>query len=138
MAPAVEPHVTEADRSLYAAQKRQRAADVVGVDMRHHEQLEAAIVRRQRFDAAREVRRRLLGAAVDQPAPTLSRFSVLDPDGIAVTGGQHLHIEERPAARPAAAARRGFSRRRRGLERIGAPVRLRRGRRTDGRGVRRR
>ena len=112
--PAVEPHVAEAEPALQRLEERQRAADVVGIDVRHHEQLEHPLGCGYRFDALQQVLRRRLGSAIDQPPVRRAPVAVLDPQRVAMGGRKHLDVEERAGPGRRLAGRLGAGTRCRG------------------------
>jgi len=65
--------------------------DVVGVDVGADQQLERAVALRKRCDLRPQALRiRETGAAVDEHAMAVAARAVLDPQAVAMTGGEHL------------------------------------------------
>ena len=67
-----------------------RGADMVTIDVRHDKQFEATSTLRQRLDTPRERAVRAGGSRVDQHPIRALRLTVLDPQAVALGGGQHL------------------------------------------------
>jgi hypothetical protein len=120
------PNVSPARTAL---RRTAGAADVVGVDVGHHEQLEEPVFLRERLHLLQQEVGGRLRAAVDEHTVGGTRVAVLDPQRVAVPRRHHLDGEE--LARP----RRGLARRA-ALERPGSGDRAGAGR-TGGAGRRR-
>ena len=86
---AVEPHV--ADLQIVACKQRQHPADVIRVDMRHHNDVEHPITRREGMNPRRECIRGLRRTAIDDHAPRTTGARALNPDGVSVRAPQHFH-----------------------------------------------
>jgi hypothetical protein len=93
LVPAVEPDALDLDRGLDFLQKRDHAQDVVEVDVRHYEQVDARAVAELAHEVDQVLPPRFRDAAIDQDAKRLRLGSVLDPEGVAALGGKHAHPE---------------------------------------------
>ena len=91
---AVEPDAIElAVQRLRVHQQADDALDVVGIDVRDHQQVEMARAGGQVQDALAQGGVGVGGAAVDQDAMDGAATAVFDPQAVAVRGGKHLDAE---------------------------------------------
>ena len=97
MAKTIEPDVPEGGTEGGVFEEFDDAADVVGVDVRDDQQLEAAMRRRERRDALTQGAKRPRGAAVNEYPVGGGGGAVLDPEAVTVLGREHVDHEHRRA-----------------------------------------
>ena len=89
LVPPVEPHVVEPIAHVVVGEQRNRAADVVRVDVREHEQLDP----RDRQHALPSDRRDRDRPAVDHHVVQVGRLAVRQPQTIPVARREELDVE---------------------------------------------
>ena len=85
--------------SFRRPEERECPADVIGIDVRQHEQLEKALGLWHLVHAREERLRRRQRAAIDQQAVSRTAGAVFNPERIAVPGGKRFDREKGVAGR---------------------------------------
>src|SRR5262249_27892022 len=94
MPPPVEPHVFEGPGQVRIRDKLQQPFDVIGIDMRYDQELEVALIGRERGETLLQRRIGALPTTVDEDVPRPRRIAVLDPEAIAFTRREHINAED--------------------------------------------
>ena len=84
----VEPDVP--DLNVLAREKRKHAADVVGVDVRHDDEVDHTLASGERVDTRLQCLCSLGGSPVEDHPPRSTLACTLDPDRVAVGGLQKI------------------------------------------------
>lgn len=91
MLEAVEPNIGEVRAEIFILDQPDDSADVVGIDVADRKDLKMGTAARQVLDALQQSPGGRRRAPIDQQAVDLAATAALDPEAVAVIGGQHLN-----------------------------------------------